>query len=99
MRSEVQALWKNRYEAYHCWAPWDSIKGRHNHNNYDKNKNQEAVKVPDSTHCVVAHCNLGINEITSLSSYKDCWLLDNGANSHMILEMIVLNSYMTLKMA
>ena len=32
---------------------------------------------------IVAHCNLGINEMTSLSSYKDCWLLDTGATSHM----------------
>ena len=39
------------------------------------NKNQEASKAPDSAHCIVAHYNLGINEITSLSSYKDSWLL------------------------
>ena len=67
----------------HQTSPWESIKRRHNQNKEDKNKNQEAGKAPDSAHCVVAHCNLGINEMTSLSSYKDCWLLDTGATSHM----------------
>ena len=60
-----------------------SIEGRHNHNKEDKNKNQEVGKALDSTHCIVAHYNIGINEITSLSSYKDCRLLDISATSHM----------------
>ena len=49
----------------------------------DDNKNQDASKSSDSAHCIVAHCNLGINEMISLSSYTDCWLLDTGATSHM----------------
>ena len=49
----------------------------------DDNKNQDASKYSNSTHCIVAHCNLGINDMTSLSSYIDCWLLDTGATSHM----------------
>ena len=65
--------------ADQCWASWDSIKDRHNQKKCD-NKNQDASKSSDS---VVAHCNLGINEMTSLSSYTDCWLLDTGATSHM----------------
>ena len=46
-----------------------------------KKDDQDASKSSDS--CIVAHCNLGINEMTSLSSYKDCWLLDTVATSHM----------------
>ena len=46
-------------------------------------KTKYASKSSDSAHCIVAHCNLGINEMTSLSSYKDCRLLDTGATSHM----------------
>ena len=49
----------------------------------DDNKNQDASKSSDSAHCIVAHCNLGITEMNSLSSYKDCWLLDTGATSDM----------------
>ena len=56
---------------------WDSIKDKHN----QKTDDQNASKSSDS--CIVAHCNLGFNEMTSLSSYKDCWLLDIGATSHM----------------
>ena len=52
-----------------CWASWDSIKDKHN----QKKDDQDASKASDS--CIVAHCNLGFNEMTSLSSYKDCWLL------------------------
>ena len=41
------------------------------------------MKATDLTHCVIAHCNFGIAEITSFSSYKDGWLLDTRATSHM----------------
>ena len=64
-------------------APWDSIKGRNDQNKEEENKNQEAGKATDSAHCIVANCNLGINEINSLSSYKGCWMLDTSAISHM----------------
>ena len=36
---------KNGHEAYYCRAPWDSIKERHNQNNEDKSKSQEAGKI------------------------------------------------------
>ena len=41
----------------------------------DDNKNQDASKSSEYAHCIVA-------KMTSLSSYKDCWLLDTGATSH-----------------
>ena len=41
------------------------------------------TKAPDSTHCIVSHYNIGIIEINSLLSFKDCWLLDTSATSHM----------------
>ena len=50
------------------------------------------VNPPDSAHCIVAHCNLGINEITSLSSYKDYWSLDTGATSHMTFRKTILKN-------
>ena len=68
---------KTGHTSDQCWASWDSIKDKHNQNKDD----QDASKFSDS--CIVAHCNLGINEMTSLSFYKDCWLLDTGATSHM----------------
>ena len=68
---------KTGHTSDQCWASWDSIKDKHNQKKYD----QDASKSSDS--CIVAHCNLGINEMTSLSYYKDCWLLDTGATSHM----------------
>ena len=68
---------KTGHTSDQFWASWDSIKDKHNQNKDD----QDASKYFDS--CIVAHCNLGFNEMTSLSSYKDCWLLDTGATSHM----------------
>ena len=65
------------HTADQCWASWDSIKDKHNQ------KKDDASKSSDSTHCIIAHCNIGINEMTSLLSYKYCWLLDTGATSHM----------------
>ena len=62
---------KTRHTTDQCWASWDSIKDRHNQKK-DDNKNQDASKTSDSVHYIVAHCNLGINEMNSLSSYKDC---------------------------
>ena len=69
------------HTANQCWAPWDSIKDIHNQKK-DDNENQDASKSSDSAHCIVEHCNLGINEMTSLSSYTECWMLDIGATSH-----------------
>ena len=73
---------KTGHTSDQCWASWDSIKDKHNQKK-DDNKNQDASKYYDYAHCIVAHCNLGINKLTSLSSYKDCQLLDTGATSHM----------------
>ena len=68
---------KTGHTSDQCWASWDSIKDKPN----QKKDDQDASKTSDS--CIVAHCNLGFNEMTSLSSYKYCWLLDTGATSHM----------------
>ena len=78
-RSDLQCkrCGKTGHTSNQCWASWDSIKDKHN----QKKDDQDASKFSDS--CIVAHCNLGFNEMTSLSSYKDCWLLDTGATSHM----------------
>ena len=78
-RSDLQCkrCGKIGHTSDQCWASWDSIKDKHN----QKKDDQDASKLSDS--CIVAHCNLGFNEMTSLSSYKDCWLLDTGATSHM----------------
>ena len=78
-RSDLQCkcCGKIGHTSDQCWASWDSIKDKHN----QKKDDQNASKFSDS--CIVAHCNLGFNEMTSLSSYKYCWLLDTGATSHM----------------
>lgn len=44
-------------------------------------------KAPKSTHSIVAHCNIDINEDlfkTSFDFWRDAWLLDNDATCHMI---------------
>ena len=71
-RSDLQCkrCGKTGHTSDQCWASWDSIKDKQNQKK-DDNKNQDASKSSDSTHCIVAHCNLGINEIAYLSSYKD----------------------------
>ena len=89
----MQALWKDWTHNRSVLGLWDSIKYGHNQKK-DDNKNQDASKSSDSAHCIVAHCNIGINEMTSLSSYTDCWLLDTGATSHMTLEKTVLKNLM-----
>ena len=73
----------NRNEVDQYWAPWDSIKERHDQDKEDKGKIQEAGIAPKSTHYIVAHCNIGIHEITSFSYYKDTWILNIGVLSHM----------------
>ena len=50
---------KTGHTSDECWASWDSIKDKHN----QKKDDQDASKSSDS--CIVAHCNLGINEMTS----------------------------------
>ena len=75
--SKCKRCRKTGHTSDQCWASWESIKDMHNQKTHDQN----ASKSSDS--CIVAHCNLGFNEMTSLSSYKDCWLLDTGATSHM----------------
>ena len=75
-RSKCKRCGKTGHTSDQCWASWDSIKDKHN----QKKDDQDASKYSS---CIVAHCNLGINEMTSLSSYKDCWLLDTSATSHM----------------
>ena len=43
-------------------------------------------KAPESTHYVVAHCNIGVTKDlfnASLASWKNDWLLDSGPTCHM----------------
>ena len=67
-RSDLQCkhCGKTGHTSDQCWASWDSIKDNHN----QKKDDLDASKSSDS--CIVAHCNIGFNEMTSLSSYKDC---------------------------
>ena len=64
-RSDLQCkrCGKTGHTSDQCWASWDSIKDKHNQKK-DDSKNKDASKSSDS--CIVAHCNLGINEMTSL---------------------------------
>ena len=65
-RSDLQCkrCRKTGHTSEQCWASWDSIKDKHN----QKTDDQDASKSSDSAHCIVAHCNLGFNEMTSLSN-------------------------------
>jgi hypothetical protein len=46
-------------------------------------------KAPESAHYIVAHCNIEVIEDffnTSFVSWRDAWLLDTGATSHMTFQ-------------
>ena len=84
---DIHCTWCNRdgHDSSTCKLPWKIIvqdineaKGK----NHDKRKG----KALESTHYVVAHCNIGVIEDlfnASLASWKDVWLLDLGATCHM----------------
>ena len=44
------------------WAPWETIKERHNQKKEDKGKSQETSKAPKSAHSLIVHYNIGTNE-------------------------------------
>ena len=50
-----------------------------------KEKPPERGNPPESAHYVIAHCNVGIEEVSSTSNscLNDTWLLDTGATCHM----------------
>lgn len=65
------------HSASLCRTPWEKIRDK-------KELPPDKGNPPESAHYVVAHCNLGIEEIfsTSFSSWNDIWLLDTGATCH-----------------
>jgi len=53
-----------------------------------KKKKEDEGKTLESTHFVVSHYNIGINEDlfkASIDSWRDVWLLDTSATCHMTL--------------
>jgi hypothetical protein len=69
---------KNGHEAKTCRIPWEKIKDKHE-------QNEDKGKAPESTHFVVVHCNIGINEDLfkiSFFSWRDAWVLDITASFH-----------------
>jgi len=73
---------RNGHDAEHCLASWDSIKEKHEKEKETKEKKFEGAKTLESTHFIVALCNISFNE-TFNTSWKNTWLLDIGATSHM----------------
>ena len=73
------------HDASTCKFPWDIIEQERNQPK-GKTNDKEKGKVLESTHYVVAHCNIGVNEDVfnaSLAYWKNDWLLDLGATCHM----------------
>lgn len=71
----------NVHEARCCWITWEKISER-------QEQKQDKAKAPESAHYIVAHCNIGVNELfnTSFASWRDAWLLDTSATCHMIVQ-------------
>src|SRR3982074_1562893 len=66
-------------------ATWDKIEQKRNQQK-GKIDDTDKGKAPESTHYVVAQCNIGVNEDlfnASLASWKNDWLLDSEATCHM----------------
>jgi hypothetical protein len=73
------------HEATNCRVPWEKIKERRNQKE-DRGKTSEPTKGKVITHYTVSHCNIGVTDDlfnTSFASWRDAWLLDTGATSHM----------------
>jgi hypothetical protein len=66
-------------------TPWKKISEKKEKTKDKDKKPPEKDNPLESAHYVVAHCNLGIEEVfsTSFSSWNDTWLLDIGATCHM----------------
>ena len=61
------------------WAPWETIKERHNQKKEDKGKSQNTGKAPKYAHSLIAHCNIGTNEVlfnTSFAPRRHTSMLD-----------------------
>ena len=68
-----------------CKLPWDKTEPQRNQLK-GKTNDTDKGKAPQSTHYVVAQCNIGVNEYlfnASLASWKNDWLLDSRATYHM----------------
>ena len=73
------------HDASTCKLPWDRI-GQEINQEKGKNHEKDKGKAHESTHYVVAHCNIGVIEDlfnASLTSWRNDWLLDSGATCHM----------------
>ena len=73
------------HDASSCKLPWHKIEQQRNQPKGKINDTNKG-KAPESTHYVVAQCNIGVNEDlfnASLASSKNDWLLDLGATCHM----------------
>eukprot|EP00253_Pinus_taeda_P020188 PITA_20188 len=73
------------HDASTCKLPWDKIEQRRNQQK-GKTDDTDKGKAPESDHYVEAQCNIEVNEDlfnTSLSSWKNDWLLDSGATCHL----------------
>jgi len=87
-KSDLHCIRCNRdgsHDASTCKFPSDIIKQERNQPK-GKTNDKEKGKAPESSHYVVAHCNIGVNEDlfnASLTSWKNGWLLDSGATCHM----------------
>jgi hypothetical protein len=69
-------------------VPWEKIKEDRQNKKEDKGKTSEPMKGKplESSHYIVSHCNIGVTEYlfnTSYTPWRDAWLLDIGATSHM----------------
>ena len=61
------------HDASTCKLPWDKIEQKRNQQK-GKTNDIDKVKAPESTHYVVAQCNIGVNEDffnASLTSWKN----------------------------
>ena len=75
--------------------PCDIIEHKRNEGK-GKTPNQGKGKAPESTHYVVAHCNIGVTKDlfnASLSSQKYTWFLDLGATFHMTFRRYFLEEF------
>ena len=61
------------------WAPWETIKERHNQKKEDKCKTQETGKVPKSSCSLIEHYCISTNEVlfnTSFAHWRLTWMLN-----------------------
>jgi hypothetical protein len=76
------------HEANECKVPWENIKEDKQTKKENKSKPLEPIKgkPPKSSHYIVSHFNIGVTKYlfnTSYTPWRDAWLLETGATSHM----------------